>query len=90
MLQRYDRASMVLYFVEMAQTRGGKTPPVVPPQIYMTPLGVKVRKVNGGYVFQPPSLKVSSYLTLNKFKYKGWTAPKSIVRGSTKIYGPLA
>ena len=67
MLQHYDRASMVLYFVEMARTRGGTTSAVVPPRVYMTPLGVKVRKVHGGYVLQPPSLKVTSYLALDKF-----------------------
>ena len=67
MLLHWDRASMVLYFVEMARTRGGKTPPVAPARVYMTPLGVKVRKVHGGYVCQPPSLKISSYLALDRF-----------------------
>ena len=28
-------------------------------------MGVKVRKINGGYVYQPASLKVSSYFTLD-------------------------
>ena len=41
-LLRHDRASMVLYFVEMARTRGGNTRPVAPPRVYTTPLGVKV------------------------------------------------
>ena len=53
----------------MACTRG-VTRPVAPPWVYTTPQGVKVRKVNGGYVFQPPSLKVSSYLVLDRFNSK--------------------
>ena len=39
--------------------------PVAPPRIFTTCMGVKVRKINGGYVYQPASLKVSSYLTLD-------------------------
>ena len=54
----------------MAHTRGGVTQPVAPSRVYTTPLGVKVRKVHGGYVFQPPSLKVSSYLALDRFNSK--------------------
>ena len=62
--------SMVLYFVEMARTRGGVTPPVAPPRVYTNPHGIKVRKVHGGYVYQPPSLKVCSYLALDRFRSK--------------------
>ena len=50
----------------MARTRGGMVcRPVAPPRIFTTQMGVKVRKINGGYVYQPASLKVSSYLTLD-------------------------
>ena len=58
------------YFCRMARTRGGNTRPVALPRVYTTPSGVKVRKVHGGYVFQPPSLKVSSYLMLDKYNSK--------------------
>ena len=56
---------MVIYFVEMARTRGGTAPPVAPPRIFINLQGVKVRKVHGGYKYQPPSLKVCSYLVLD-------------------------
>ena len=49
----------------MARTRGGVAAPVAPPRIYTTPLGIKVRKVHGGYVYQPSSLKTCSYLALD-------------------------
>ena len=50
----------------MARTRGGMVcRPVAPPRIFITQMGVKVRKINGGHVYQPASLKVSSYLTLD-------------------------
>ena len=50
----------------MACTRGGKAKAVPPPQIFTTSTGIKVQKVNGGHVYQPASLKVSCYLTLDK------------------------
>ena len=84
-----DRASMVLYFVEMARTRGGNTLPVVPPRIYMTPFGVKVRKVHGGYVFQPPSLKVSSYLMLDKFNTRAGQPRSRLYEGVQKCMDHL-
>ena len=50
----------------MARTRGGLVcKPVAPPRVFTTRRGVKVRKVNGGHVYQPASLKFSSYLTLD-------------------------
>ena len=50
----------------MARTRGGMAHrPVAPPRVFITCVGVKVWKINGGYVYQPASLKVSSYLTLD-------------------------
>ena len=89
MLLRCDRASMVLYFVEMARTRGGKATPAAPPRVYTTPLGVKVRKVHGGYVFQPPSLKVSSYLTLDKFHTKAGQPRSRLYEGVQKFMDHL-
>ena len=89
MLLHRDRASMVLYFVEMARTRGGKTPPVAPPRVYMTPLGVKVRKVHGGYVFQPPSLKVSSYLALDRFHTRAGQPRSRLYEGVQKFLDHL-
>ena len=89
MLLHHDRTSMVLYFVEMARTRGGKIPPVAPPRVYMTPLGVKVRKVHGGYVFQPPSLKVSSYLALDRFHTRAEQPESRLYEGVQKFLDHL-
>ena len=88
-LLRHDRALMVLYFVEMAQTRGGNTRPVAPPRVYTTPLGVKVPKVHGGYVFQPPSLKVSSYLTLDQYNSKAGLPRSRLYEGVQKFMDHL-
>ena len=53
----------------MARTRGGGAArPVVPPRVYMQPNGVKVRKMDGGYRYQPPSLKCITNLFLDKTK----------------------
>ena len=73
----------------MACTRGGITPPVAPPRVYTTPLGVKVRKVHGGYVFQPPSLKVSSYLALDRFNSKAGQPQSRLYKGIQKFMDHL-
>ena len=75
---------MVVYFVEMARTRGSTTSPVPPPRIYMTPWGVKVRKVHGGHLYQPPSLKVSSYLALDKYRSKAGQPRSRLYEGVQK------
>ena len=50
----------------MVRTRGGLvTSPTPPPRVFTTEKGVRVRKVNGGFRYQPPALKVISYLALN-------------------------
>ena len=50
----------------MVRTKGGLvTSPTIPPRVFTTDKGVKVCKVNGGFRYQPPSLKVVSYLALN-------------------------
>ena len=51
------------------------------PRIYMMPFGVKVRKVHRGYVFQPPSLKVSSYLMLDKFDTRAGQSQSRLYEG---------
>ena len=51
---------MVIYFVEMARTRGGTAPPVAPPRIFINLQGVKVRKVHGGYITSLPVLKYAA------------------------------
>ena len=73
----------------MARTRGGVTRPVAPPQVYTTALGVKVRKVHGGYVFQPPSLKVSSYLALDRFNSKAGQPQSRLYEGIQKFMDHL-
>ena len=63
-----DTTSKV-FLCRMARTRGGGTArPVVPPWVYMQPNGVKVRKMDGGYRYQPPSLKCITNLFLDKTK----------------------
>ena len=76
---------MVLYFVEMARTRGGNMAPVAPPRVYMNPLGVKVRKVHRGYVYQPPSLKSCSYLTLDRYRSKAGLPRSRLYEGVQKF-----
>ena len=50
----------------MVRTRGGLvTSPTPPPRVFTTDKGVKVRKVNGGFRYQPPALRVISYLALS-------------------------
>ena len=50
----------------MVRTRGGLvTSPTLPPRVFTTDKGVKVRKVNGGFRYQPPALRVISYLALS-------------------------
>ena len=73
----------------MARTGGGITPPLSPPRVYTTPLGVKVRKVHGGYVFQPPSLKVSSYLALDWFNLKAGRPRSQLYEGVQKFMDHL-
>ena len=80
---------MVLYFVEMARTRGGTASPVAPPRVYTNPHGVKVRKVHGGYVYQPPSLKVRSYLTLDRYRSKAGLPRSHLYEGVQKFMDHL-
>ena len=80
---------MVLYFVEMARTRGGTASPVAPPRVYTNPQGVKVRKVHGGYVYQPPSLKVRSYLTLDRYLSKAGLPRSRLYEGVQKFMDHL-
>ena len=83
----HDRTSMVIYFVEMARTRGGTMSPVAPPCAYTNPHGVNVRKVHEGYIYQPPSLKVYSYLTLDRFRSKAGLPRSRSIRRGPKVYG---
>ena len=55
----------------------------------MTPLGVKVRKVHGDYVFQPPSLKVFSYLTLDRFHTRAGQPQSWLYEGVQKFLDHL-
>ena len=73
----------------MACTRGGVTQPVAPLRVYMTPLRVKVRKVHGRCVFQPPSLKVSSYLALDRFNSKAGQPRSRLYEGIQKFMDHL-
>ena len=67
----HDTTSKV-FLRRMARTRGGgATRPVPPPWVYMRPNGVKVRRMDGGYSYQPPSLKCITNLFLDKTKPNG-------------------
>ena len=64
--QHPDTTSTVLLY-RMARTRGGRMArPVVPPRVYMMPNGVKVRRMDGGFQYQPPSLKTLSSIRLDQ------------------------
>ena len=76
---------MVLYFVEMARTRGGGAASVAPPRIYTTPSGVKVRMVHGGYVYQPPTLKTCSYLALDRYRSRTGLPRSRLYKGVQKF-----
>ena len=53
--------------VDMARTRGGIGKAVALPRVYTTPAGIKVQKINGKTIFQLASLKMSCYLTLDRY-----------------------
>ena len=53
----------------MARTQGGRIArPVAPPKVYMMPNGVKVRRMDGGFRYQPPFLKTLSSIQLDKMR----------------------
>ena len=85
MLPHQATTSMVIYFVEMARTRGGTVSPVAPPRIFTNPQGVKVRKVHGGYIYQPPSLKVCSYLVLDRYRSQAGLPRNRLYEGVQKF-----
>ena len=61
-----DTTSKVL-LCRMVKTRGGKVSrPVAPPRVYMQPNGVKVRRMDGGIRYQPPSLKCITTILLDQ------------------------
>ena len=80
---------MVVYFVEMARTRGGTTAPVAPPRVFTNPQGVKVRKIHGGFIYQPPSLKVSSYLVLDRYRSQAGLPRSRLYEGVQKFMDHL-
>ena len=85
MLPHQATTLMVIYFVEMARTRGGTASPVAPPRIFTNPQGVKVRKVHGGYIYQPPSLKVCSYLVLDRYRSSAGLPRSRLYEGVQKF-----
>ena len=61
--------TLTVFHYRMARTRGGKVvKPVAPPRVYMMPNGVKVRRMDGGFRYQPPSLKTLSSILLDQTK----------------------
>ena len=53
----------------MARIRGGKVArPMAPPWVYLMPNGVKVRRMDGGFRYQPPSLRTLSSIMLDQTK----------------------
>ena len=56
-------------FYRMVKTQGGKVVrPVAPPRVYVQPNGVKVRRMDGGVRYQPPSLKCITTILLDKIQ----------------------
>ena len=89
MLPHQATTSMVISFVEMARTRGGTASPVAPPRIFTNPQGVKVRKVHGGYLYQPPTLKVCSYLVLDRYRSQAGLPRSRLYEGVQKFMDHL-
>ena len=73
----------------MARTRGGTTAPVAPPRVYTNAVGVKIRKVQGGYLYQPPNLKTISYLVLDKYRSKAGLPRSRLYEGVQKCLDQL-
>ena len=73
----------------MARTRGGTTAPVAPPRVYTNPVGVKIRKVHGGYLYQPSNLKTISYLVLDKYRSKVGLPRSRLYEGVQKCLDQL-
>ena len=61
--------TLTVFHYRMARTRGGKVAkPIAPPRVYMMPNGVKVRRMDGGFRYQPPSQKTLSSILLDQTK----------------------
>ena len=61
--------TLKVFLCRMARTHGGGVAqPVVQPRVYMQPNGVKVWRMDGGYRYQPPSLKCLTNLYLDKIR----------------------
>ena len=61
--------TLKVFLCRMARTgEGVAARPVPPPQVYMQPNGVKVWRMDGGYRYQPPSLKCITNLFLDRTK----------------------
>ena len=88
MLPHQNKTSMVL-FCRMAHTRGGTVQAVASPRVYTNLLGVNVCKVHGGYMFQPASLKVSSYLALDRYSSKVGQPRSQLYEGVQKFLGKV-
>ena len=73
----------------MARTRGGTTAPVAPPRVYTNAVGVKIRKVHGGYLYQPLNLKTISYLVLDKYRSKAGLPRSRLYEGVQKCLDQL-
>ena len=89
MLPHQATTLMVIYFVEMARTRGGTASPVAPPRVFTNPQGVKVRKIHGDYLYQPPSLKVCSYLVLDRYRSQAGLPRSRLYEGVQKFMDHL-
>ena len=69
MAHHHHDTTLTVFYCRMARTRGGKVvKPVAPPRVYMMPNGVKVRRMDGGFRYQPPSLKTLSSILLDQTK----------------------
>ena len=85
--QRHGTMSMVFHY-RMARTRGGRIArPVAPPRVYMMPNGVKVRRMDGAFRYQPPSLKTLSSILLDQTRRDPSPNQSAIIPIDTKSTG---
>ena len=65
----HRNTTSTVFHYSMARTRGGKVArPMAPPRVYLMPNGVKVRRMDGEFRYQPPSLKTLSSIMLDQTK----------------------
>ena len=89
MLPHQASASMVLCFVEDGSNKRRYHHSSGTTQSLHNTVGVKIRKVHGGYLYQPPNLKTISYLVLDKYHSKAGLPRSRLYEGVQKCLDQL-